>query len=150
MNTPKLPLEGSCLCGQVQIHVTEPPLLTFACHCRDCQKLCAGAYSLTAMFPTDSFSVAGELVIGGMRCEQRKHYFCPDCMNFIFSQIEGAEMRVNLRVSLLDDLTWFQPFVEVMTEEGLSWSRVPAAHSFARRPETAEELTQLMADYARR
>lgn len=150
MSTPQLPLEGACLCGAVRVHVTAPPLLTFACHCRDCQKLSASAYSLTAMFPADGVSVTGELVTGGLRSERRKHHFCPTCLNFIFTRIRGADSRVNLRVSLLDDPSWFEPFVETMTEEKLPWASVPAAHSFARYPETIGELKALMADYAAR
>ncbi|PCI05420.1 MAG: aldehyde-activating protein [Hyphomicrobiales bacterium] len=150
MNTPQLPIEGSCLCGSVHVRVTEQPLLTLACHCNDCQKLCASAYSLTAMFPTEGFSVTGELVTGGLRTEQREHNFCAKCLNFIFTRIKGADTRVNLRASVLDDLTWFEPFVELMTEEKLSWSSVPAVHSFARFPETSEELGALMVDYAKR
>lgn len=150
MNAPHLPLDGACLCGSVQVRVTAAPLLTLACHCRDCQKLCASAYSLTAMIPDEGFSVRGDLVTGGRRAEKRRHHFCPNCMSFIFTRIRGVDARVNLRASVLDDLTWFVPFVELMTEEKLPWSSVPAVHSFARFPETAEELDALMADYSRR
>lgn len=150
MKRPRLPLEGSCLCGSVRVRVTEPPLLTLACHCRDCQKLTASAYSLAAMFPAEGFSVTGDLVIGGLRTEQREHNFCARCLNLIFTRIKGADTRVNLRASVLDDLTWFEPFVELMTEEKLPWARVPAAHSFARFPESPEALAALMADYSAR
>ena len=150
MNTPHLPLEGSCLCGQVRVRVTAPPLLTLACHCRDCQKLSASAYSLTAMFPAHGFRATGELVTGGLRTERREHNYCPRCLSFIFTRIRGADTRVNLRASVLDDLTWFAPFVELMTEEKLSWVSIPAARSFARVPETVEELDALMADYSKR
>ncbi len=148
MSVPHVPLEGSCLCGSVQVRVTAPPLLTFACHCRDCQKLCASAYSLTAMFPAESFSVTGELKIGGLKAGARQHYFCPSCMNFVFSRIEGADKRVNLRVSVLDDLTWFTPFVELMTDEKQAWASVPAVHSFARIPNSLEQLQALMDAYS--
>ncbi len=150
MKRPRLPLEGSCLCGSVRVRVTEPPLLTLACHCRDCQKLTASAYSLTAMFPAEGFSVTGDLVTGGLRTEQREHNFCARCLGFVFTRIKGADTRVNLRVSVLDDLTWFEPFVELMTEEKMPWARVPAAHSFARFPESLETLAELMADYSAR
>ena len=148
MIAPELPLDGSCLCGSVQVRVTASPLLTLACHCRDCQKLSASAYSLTVMIPADGFSVTGELAIGGRRSERRQHHFCPSCMNFIFTRIEGANSRVNLRASVLDDLTWFIPFVELMTDEKLSWANVPAKHSFAQFPRSAEEIEALMMEYS--
>jgi hypothetical protein len=150
MSTPQLPLEGSCLCGSVHVRATEQPLLTLVCHCNGCQKLCASSYSLTAMFPAEGFSVTGELVTGGLQTEQREHNFCAKCLNFIFTRIKGADTRVNVRVSVFDDRTWFEPFVELMTEEKLSWSSVPAVHSFPRFPKTVEELGVLMVDYSKR
>lgn len=150
MNAPNLPLDGSCICGSVQVRVTAPPLLTLACHCRDCQKLCASAYSLTVMIPATGFSVSGELVMGGRKSEGRRHYFCPSCMGFVLSRIEGADTRVNLRASVLDDLTWFAPFVEMMTDEKLPWASVPAVRSFTRFPKSVEEVEALMADYLER
>ncbi|KIC37028.1 aldehyde-activating protein [Leisingera sp. ANG-M7] len=143
----QLPMKGACLCGQVQVCVTAPPLLTLACHCRDCQKLCASAFSLTAMFAAESFSVTGRLLAGGLRSGRREHNFCRDCLNFVFTRIQGAESRVNLRTALFADLARFEPFVELMTEEKLPWSSVPATHSYARFPETAVELETLMAEY---
>lgn len=146
MGIPHLPLHGACLCGAVHVQVTAQPLLTLACHCRDCQKLSASAYSLTIMVPADGFSVSGDLVTGGLHTEGKEHSFCPKCMNFIFTRIKGAG-RVNLRASVLDDLSWFAPFVELMTEEKQPWAHVPAMHSYARYPKTIEEINALMADY---
>ncbi|MEL6520194.1 MAG: GFA family protein [Pseudomonadota bacterium] len=150
MGYPKLPLNGSCLCGAVQVRITAPPLLTFACHCRDCQKLTASAYSLTVMFPSEGFEVSGSLTRGGLKTETRQHYFCSHCLNFIYSQIKGAEYRVNVRASLLDDLTWFEPFVELMTDEKLPWAQVPAPHGYGQFPATMDEFKALLADYAKR
>ncbi|AUQ58066.1 hypothetical protein PhaeoP30_01140 [Phaeobacter inhibens] len=148
MTQPNLPLTGACLCGAVQLHVTAFPLLTLACHCRDCQKLAASAYSLTVMFPAEAVTATGELVLGGKHSEARKHYYCPTCLSFVLSRLKAAPERVNLRASLLDDLTWFTPLVEIMTEDKQPWATVPASHSYARFPTTAEELADLMDDYA--
>ena len=149
MKPPKLPLQGSCLCGSVRVSLSALPLLTLACHCRGCQKLCASAYSLTAMFPADSFSVTGDLTRGGLRSKGRDHYFCRSCLGFVYSRIAGADDRVNLRVSVLDEAAALPPFVEVMTDEKQGWAAVPAAHSFPRFPASAEDLKGLMEDYAR-
>lgn len=123
-------------------------MLTLACHCRDCQKLCASAYSLTTMFPSDGFSCSGDLIKGGLGSDGVTHYFCKSCLNFIYSQITGAEQRINLRTSVLDEAAHFEPFVEVMTAEKLPWVHVPAAHSFSRYPASREELQSLMDGYA--
>ena len=39
-------LVGGCACGAVRYELTKPPLALFACHCTDCQKMTAAAYSL--------------------------------------------------------------------------------------------------------
>lgn len=141
MRPPDLPLGGSCLCGAVHMEITAPPLMTLVCHCRDCQKLCASAYSLTVMIPARGFAVSGaEPTIGGLRSEERHHHYCPNCLTFMFTRIEGVEDRVNVRATLLDDLSWFSPFVEVMVEEKLPWVSVPAVHSFARLPDAIGPL----------
>jgi hypothetical protein len=50
---------------------------------------------------------------------------------------------------MLDDHTWFSPFVEVWTEEKLPWVTTPAAHSFPTEP-SVDSYTMLMDDYAKR
>ena len=150
MDSDKTVLTGSCLCGSVQVSVTGPALLTFACHCRDCQKFSASAYSLSAMFPSDGFACTGDLIIGGRGSPERTHYFCKSCMGFVFSRITGADHRINLRISVLDDAAEFEPFVELMTGEKLPWASVPAVHSYTSYPESVEDLQMLMDAYSRR
>ena len=147
MTLPKPPFEGSCLCGSVQVHVTASPLLTLACHCRDCQKLTASAFSLTTMFPYDSFSSKGELFKGGLRLSGRDHYFCKSCGNFIYSEIGGSGQRINLRTSILNDAASFEPFVELMTDEKMQWVTVPTKQSYKQSPNSLEELKTLMDEY---
>lgn len=141
---------ASCLCGAVRIAISAPPILTLACHCRDCQKLSASAYSLTAIVPADAFAISkGHPVIGGRKTSSRHHHFCPSCMTWLFARIDGAEERVNVRSSILDRPEWSVPYVEVMTDEKLDWATTPAVRSFARFP-SAEEFRTLANDYADR
>jgi hypothetical protein len=52
-----LPLEGGCRCGRVRLRITALPLLTMACHCTGCQRMTAGAFSLSVAIPAAGFSV---------------------------------------------------------------------------------------------
>lgn len=141
--------EGTCLCGSVNVKATGPALLTMACHCRDCQKLTASAFSLTTMFSSDSFSYIGDLIKGGNRSSERVHYFCKSCLNFVFSEINGATHRINLRTSILDEASQFEPFIETMTDQKMPWVRIPAVHSFTRYPKSLDELQMLMNEYSK-
>lgn len=148
MKPPRLPLAGACRCGQVRIEVSAPPLITAACHCRGCQTMSSSAFSLTAIIPADGFRVTeGTPVIGGAHGAELHHFFCPRCMTWMFTRVEGFDGFVNVRPTLLDDHDWFVPFIETMTKEKLPWAETPARHGFEGFP-PMEEFGRLMAEYA--
>lgn len=140
-------IEGGCRCDRVRLRISAPPLLTMACHCTGCQRMTASAYSLSAAIPSDGFAVtAGEPVIGGLHGSTR-HHFCDYCMSWLFTRVEGMDWFVNLRVTMLDDPSWFVPFVETMTAEKLPWVTTPAVHSFEGFPDL-EHYQELAREYA--
>ncbi len=148
MKPPKLPMTGSCRCGQVKFEISAPPLMTAACHCTGCQRMSSSAFSLTAMVPVDAFAVVkGETVIGGLRGPQLHHHFCPSCMSWMFTRIAGVDAFLNVRPTLLDDPGWFSPFIETMTKEKLPWAETPARHRFEGFP-AMEDLPRLIAEFA--
>jgi hypothetical protein len=49
----------------------------------------------------------------------------------MFTRPEGRDFFVNLRPTMLDDPSWFTPFIETSTSEKLPWATTPAVHSFA-------------------
>lgn len=51
------PVNGTCQCGAVHYQVKKKPLKTVICHCTDCQKLSAGAFSMTMMLRRDDFEL---------------------------------------------------------------------------------------------
>ncbi len=146
MGRPKPPLTGACLCGAVKVEATAPALLTVACHCPDCQKFTASAFSLTTMFPKDGISIAGEMITGGLGTPGRTHFYCASCLTFVYSEIEDSG-RINLRTPILDKAAEFEPFIEVMTDTKLPWAFVPAKFSFAQAPSGPDELQALMKAY---
>lgn len=148
MDDWKLPWEGGCRCGAIRIRVTRPPLLSGACHCRGCQKMTASAYSLTVTVPADGFEVTkGEPVIGGLRGPVSHHHHCPLCLSWVFTRVEGMDWFVNLRAPALDDHGWFEPFLEVWTDEKLAWAATGAPRSYGTSPDMAE-FEALMAAYS--
>jgi hypothetical protein len=127
--------------------MSAPPLITMACHCTGCQRMSSSAYSLSVAVPAEGFAVTqGEPVIGGLRGATR-HYFCAHCMSWMFTRPEGLDWLVNLRPTMLDNPSWFTPFVETFTSEKLPWARTPAVHSYKRFP-ALEDYEQLVREYA--
>jgi hypothetical protein len=121
-------------------------MMTSACHCTGCQRMTASAYSLSVMVAAADFEVTeGETVIAGLR-EPPAHHFCGFCMSWIFTRPPMADWVVNVRATMLDDVSWFSPWMETYTCEKLAWADVPAVRSFTRFPEMAE-YQALMDDY---
>ena len=87
-------MRGSCQCGSVPYQTSEPPLFCLVCHCKDCQKLSAAAFSPTVVFRADAFSVRGKLARYETKSDsgKTKHgYFCPKCGNRIYHLDRGYE-----------------------------------------------------------
>ena len=104
------------------------------------------AFSLSASIPTPGFEViAGEPVVGGVG-EPPMHFCCGHCSSWVFTRPAGMNFFVNVRATLLDDCSWFRPFVETQTSDALPWAKTPAKHSFEHWP--AEDAWQgLIAEY---
>ena len=97
----------------------------------------ASAYSLTVTLPVDGLRVTqGEPVIGGLHGETR-HHFCPHCLSWMFTHPAGDLGFVNLRAPVLDDHSWFMPFIEVFTQARLPGVETGALYSYSNFPEMA-------------
>lgn len=144
--SPSLPAEGGCRCGQVRFALTAAPMLTAACHCTGCQRMTGSAYSLSVAVPGAGFSLLkGEPVIGGLHGNPR-HHFCPYCMSWMFTRPQGMDF-VNVRATMLDDTSWFSPYIETYTSEKLAWATTPAVHSYEKFP-AMEAFQALITEYA--
>lgn len=148
MRQPNLPAGGGCRCAATRFEIRAAPMMTLACHCRDCQRLSASAFSLGAMIPAEGFRiVAGTPVERSLPGSLRHHFFCPECMTWMYTKVEGSEARVNIRPTLCDDAFWVAPYVEMMTRDRLAWAETCAVHSYAAFP-TPAELGDLLAGFA--
>ncbi|WP_337268120.1 GFA family protein [Oryzifoliimicrobium ureilyticus] len=146
MSKLKLPANGSCRCGQIKFKVDAQPLVTMACHCKGCQRMSSSAYSLSAAIPSEGFSVTeGEPVLGGLRADL-KHYFCPSCMSWLFTRMDGMDSFVNIRPTMLEEVGWFSPFVETYTSTKLPFAETGAQHSYPEFP-PMEAFEPLVKEY---
>lgn len=141
---------GSCRCGQVRITVRGPAIMTFACHCAGCQRMTSSAFSLSAFYPDDAVTIAGETVLGGLKNPQLAHHFCPNCQSWLFTRSAYLGPVVNLRSTMLEGGPADEPpFIETWTAEKRPWAETGATHSFAGFPPPAD-FGPLMAEFANR
>ena len=148
MNDWRLPWRAACLCGAVKMEAAARPVLSCACHCRDCQKLTGGAYSLTLILPEAGFRVIeGATVIGGLHRPELRHHFCPSCLNWLFTKPAALPGFVNLRATMLDDASWVVPFIDTMSAERLQGAVSGAPRSYPGWP-PPEDFATLTAAYS--
>lgn len=122
--------EGGCRCGHTRFAVTGVPLLTAACHCKGCQRMTASAFSLSSLYPAAAFELlSGEPVPGGMKGETR-HFFCPECLSWLYTVPPMAEGLVNVRSGMLDDFAGHEPFAEFYLAEALPGMALDLPHAF--------------------
>jgi len=138
---------GQCRCGAVTFAAAGRPLITMACHCRGCQRMTGGAYSLSSLYPWEAFELTrGEPVLGGIKAGTR-HYFCPSCLSWLYTRPEGMDDYVNIRSSLFDDAASHQPFMETHHREALPGAATGAVERFDTAPEP-DQFGPLLAAYA--
>ncbi len=149
MSEWKLPWSASCLCERVTMRITAPPVIAMACHCRGCQKLTSGPYSLTLMVPEAGFEVvSGETTIGGLHRDDGHQHYCAHCLSWLYTTGPALEGLVNVRATMLDDASWVRPFVDTMAAEKLPGVVSGAARSYQAWPAESDH-DELMAAYAR-
>jgi len=141
--------DGQCRCGQVRFRLTGNPLITMACHCKGCQRMTSGAYSLSAFYPAARFElISGEPVPGGLHGPSR-HMCCPHCMSWVYTQPEAMDDFVNVRSPMIDGDPYGKPFIETVTNEALPWARLHAAHAFDGFP-PRDQFPALIAEFLSR
>ncbi len=144
-----LPWSAACLCGQVKMQVTAPPMLSLACHCKGCQKLTSSAYSMAFIVPDAGFEVLeGEPVLGGVHGEH-KQYYCGHCKGWLFTRPAQMDSIVNVRSTILDDASWVIPFIDIETVDKLPGVSTGAEMSFEGTP-PMEDFLDIAQQYAQK
>jgi hypothetical protein len=130
----------------VRLEAVGAPLITMACHCRGCQRMTGGAYSLSSLYPLDRLTVHGETVRGGMKAGP-DHRFCENCMSWLFTKAEQLEGLANVRSTMFDDSPAQRPYVEMFRSEAVPGTATGAARSYDEFPQE-DEFPKLIAEYA--
>lgn len=128
----KLPLTGGCHCGALRYEIDAAPILTYTCHCTDCQRITGTAFSLAIIVPEKSFRVTRgepwpvERIADSGRVNVR--LLCPDCGCWISglgrAGPDGVEVR-RVRAGTLDDRSWLRPTMHIWTRSKQPWVMLP-------------------------
>ena len=115
--------DGGCTCGAIRYRMNSDPIVTHACHCRQCQRHTGGAFVLNAIIETDRL----EVLSGAPRAIRfagttHEAWFCADCGTYVWSAYDGRFRGCRfVRVGTLDDPDACPPDVQIYTESAQPW-----------------------------
>jgi hypothetical protein len=110
----------------VTYSVDAHPVWQGVCHCSNCQRQTATAFSVIVGVPMKALTVEGSTLSsfktpseGYQSTTERR--FCSACGSPIFSTIESMPDLAFLKAGTLDDPSWLEPAVEIWTRSAQPW-----------------------------
>lgn len=122
-------LTGCCQCGEVVYESREEPLGLYACHCLECQKLSASAFSLSLLVPRSGF----RLIHGQPRSWTRPTdsgqnlicYFCPRCGTRVWHDAPHEPDTITIKAGSLDQPPDLTDAIHIWTSRRLPGVIIP-------------------------
>ena len=120
-------ITGHCLCGGVQIELTEPPLNASYCHCTRCQRRSGAAASAQARIAPGSLRLlAGEELVKSYEPPNGfAKAFCSNCGSALWSHDPNDADAVNVRLGLLDEGHGIRPKLRQFVAYAAEWEPLP-------------------------
>ena len=142
---------GGCQCGGVRYVFDGDPLMTYACHCRDCQRRTGSAFSEGILIAAEQVSIEGELTRWQRVADtgvDKTRQSCATCGNIIFGTAANMPGLMLLQAGTLDDTSAVQPDVHIWLRSAQPWVVVPAGvPSWQTQPDDMTELLQAAVAY---
>ena len=139
--------DGGCACGEIRYTVTREPLLSYCCHCTECQRRTGSAFGISMQVPAEAF----ELVKGSPKARTRiadsgnaiTVNFCDMCGTVLYS---ASAARPHIRVvyaGTLDDPGVVPIQLNIWADSALPWVHMdPEIERIPGQPNLAEYIRQ--------
>jgi hypothetical protein len=142
-------LSGECNCGTVTYEVFRAPLLTYVCHCGNCQKRSGNGFGMGIVVPVDDLKVNGEL-----SCWERvsdvgnrnPRYSCATCGNVIYGLGAYTPGLAKVMPGTLINTQGIRPDVHIWTSSAQEWIKIPSdVLQYLEQPEDFGKVLEIVA-----
>ncbi|MFK7732851.1 MAG: GFA family protein [Pseudomonadales bacterium] len=119
---------GSCQCCEVQYTIAGEPLMTYACHCTDCQKRTGSAFSMGCIYSLQSLSLTGELTAWARTSDDghsNTRYSCAGCGNIIYGASSVAPELIKLQPGTMASAQSIPVDAHIWLRSALEWLAIP-------------------------
>ncbi|MBP6724835.1 MAG: GFA family protein [Halioglobus sp.] len=142
---------GGCQCEGIRYMLDGEPLLTYACHCRDCQRRTGSAFSEGILIYAEHIAIEGELRawqrVSDAGIEKVRHS-CASCGNIIHGTAQNMPGLMLLQAGTLDDTSSVHPEVHLWLRSAQPWVLLPPGiPSWNTQPDDLTELLQAALQY---
>ena len=133
---------GHCFCGAVTWEHTGEGTRNLNCHCDECRRGVAGAFSSVKGLSADGLSIEGPWA-DYRYTEDSSRAFCTICGTRMWFRSDLWPDEVFMNVGALEKPEDHKPDQHVMTKEAVEWAEIaddiPASHGFQQATEGAPE-----------
>jgi hypothetical protein len=118
-------IDGACHCGRITYEAEIDPEKVGICHCTDCQKLSATAFTVYVPAPAEGFRLLSGTpkiyVKTGESGNPRAQAFCPDCGSRIYASAVSEPKIFNIRVGTVRQRAELPPRHQLWCRSALPW-----------------------------
>lgn len=130
---------GGCLCGGFRYEGDAEPILSFNCHCRDCQRATGSVFAAAFAVPREAVKLQGDYRYFTKKGDDGREVsrgFCPTCGSRVVSTLELLPSVYGIYASSLDDPSWFKPTMDIWVSSALPWDCMdPSLPKFPKNPD---------------
>jgi hypothetical protein len=116
---------GGCACGAIRYECSSEPILTFNCHCLNCQKASGSAFASCLMVPSADLKLAqGEPKYYTVTADNGypiSRGFCPECGSPVLVELPYKPRIAIIQAASLDDPSWHRPAADIYTKRAHPW-----------------------------
>lgn len=116
--------EGGCQCGAVRYQVARDHLVSYVCHCRECQRQSAAAFAISVPVPARDLTISGPMRAYQRPAASGAHtncWFCETCGTRLYHQSTGSPEIVTLKGGTLDDAGDLRPVAHLWVQRKHVW-----------------------------
>lgn len=120
--------EGGCQCAAVRYRLQGSLPAAYACHCGECKKQSASAFSMSIPLPFGRLEVVGEVAVfetRGFSGKRKLACFCRQCGTRLWHRSAPDSVWVTLKAGTLDDAAMISPRAHLWVSKKQPWIVIP-------------------------
>jgi hypothetical protein len=130
---------GGCACGAIRYEISDEPLASTDCQCRDCQHMSGTGHGSYLTFPSrKKVTLTGKASHWEMTADNgnlKTRAFCPTCGSPVYVTFAAAPDFFTVHAASLDDPGRYKPQMVLYRVRGHAWDHVdPILPKFAGMP----------------